>query len=281
MKTIIILMLLCITSAFSQKLWEIQVNPDDLLRDVKEIPNSDLLLFTYNTGKLEIRRSGYGSFVNQLIKKPHESGELRITNNGQLYYYQSGNDTLEYRDILTNETVIRISPEIEGLEGDPKFDSKAFQRFELFENNTKVVGNMVYMDDDDSRNNVNYFVIYDIPTRTVEYKNNPYDERYMFIGKSYLSPDDRYFIETAYNKPYGRIFNLETKEYEFEFDGSESDEESYKIGAISGGKFESNNLLGIYDLYEIKLFTFPDLILYKQYNFFNDNLRLAGYIICN
>lgn len=40
-------------------------------------------------------------------------------------------------------------------------------------------------------------------------------------------------------------------------------------------------MLGIYDLYEIKLFTFPDLILYKQYNFFNDNLRLAGYIICN
>ena len=53
MKTIIILMLFCITSAFSQKLWEIQVNPEDLLRDVTEIPNSDLLLFTYNTGKLE------------------------------------------------------------------------------------------------------------------------------------------------------------------------------------------------------------------------------------
>ena len=211
MKTIIILMLLCITSAFSQKLWEIQVNPDDLLRDVKEIPNSDLLLFTYNTGKLEIRRSGDGSFVNQLIKKPHESGELRITNNRQLYYYQSGNDTLEYRDILTNETVIRISPEIEGLEGDPKFDSKAFQRFELFENNTKVVGNMVYMDDDDSRNNVNYFVIYDIPTRTVEYKNNPYDERYMFFGKSYLSPDDRYFIETAYNNPTEEFSILKLK----------------------------------------------------------------------
>ena len=54
MKILFFILLISFTSAFSQKLWEIEVNPNDLLRDVMEIPNSDLLLFTYNTGKLEI-----------------------------------------------------------------------------------------------------------------------------------------------------------------------------------------------------------------------------------
>ena len=108
MKILLFILLISFTSAFSQKLWEIEVNPDDLLRDVMEIPNSDLLLFTYNTGKLEIRRSGDGSFVNQLISKPNESGDLRISNSGQLYYYQSGVDTIEYRDIITNDAIFKV-----------------------------------------------------------------------------------------------------------------------------------------------------------------------------
>jgi phage pi2 protein 07 len=104
---ILILLILLSSTLFSQKLWEIEVNPNDLLRDVTEIPNSDLLLFTYNTGKLEIRRSGDGSFVNQLIRKPNESGELRISNSGKVYYWLFNIDTIEFRDIATNEVLIK------------------------------------------------------------------------------------------------------------------------------------------------------------------------------
>jgi len=256
---------------FSQKLWEIEVDPSDYLRDVVEIPNSDLLLFTYNTGKLEIRNSQDGSFVNQLIKKSNESGELRISNNGQLYYYQSAYDTLEYRDIRTNEAIIRVSPEIEGLEGNPIFDGKTFRRFEIYDNNTKIVGNMIYFDSQDSRNDVNYFIIYDIPKKTVEYKDDPYDYKYNYISKSYLSPDDKYFIETAYNQPFARMFNLETREYEFEFDGEESDEESYKLGALQNGRFQGNNFISVGSADEYILFSFPELNIIEKINFYKQH----------
>lgn len=264
----VLLILLFTTSLFSQRLWEIEVNPNDYLRDVIEIPNSDLLLFTYNTGKLEIRNSKDGSFVNQLIKMQNETGELRITNNGQLYYYQIGIDTIFFRDIISNDIVIKVSPEIVGLEGDPKFDSKAFQGIELFNNNTKLVGNMVYVDKEDSRNNVNYFIVYDIPSRTVEYKDDPYDERYLYIDKRRLSPDDKYYIETSYNKPIGRIFNLETKEYDYEINGEVSDEESYKLGALKFGMFQGNNNIFVGSGSEYIYFTFPNLDIINRINFF-------------
>ena len=187
-----ILLLLIAMPLFSQKLWEIDVTGNGNLTDVREIPNSELLLFTYNTGRLEIRRGSDGSFVNQLISKPGEFDGPVISRTGTLYYYRGAVDTIEFRDIITNEPVIKVSPEITELEGNPVFDVKAFQMFELFDNNTKIIGNLVYADKDDSRNNRPNYIIYNLVTKQIEYQR-PIDTEgtdyyYSTIDKSYLSP---------------------------------------------------------------------------------------------
>lgn len=282
---ILILLILLSSTLFSQKLWEIEVNPNDLLRDVTEIPNSDLLLFTYNTGKLEIRRSGDGSFVNQLIRKPNESGELRISNSGKVYYWLFNIDTIEFRDIATNEVLIKTSPEIEGLEGNPIFDIKKFQRIEIFENDTKIIGNMIYFDNNDARNNVHYFVIYNLITNEIEYQDDPYNEQYSVISGSYLSPDDNYYVEFSAVKSKVRLFNLETKQYEFNFDGSLSTEESYKVGSLERGKFQVNNTICTAIADEFRLYSFPKMNLLTNINVWSKSnfiiSSLNGFNICN
>ena len=185
---------------FSQKLWEIDVTGNGNLTDVREIPNSELLLFTYNTGRLEIRRGSDGSFVNQLISKPGESDGPVISSTGTLYYYRSAVDTIEFRDIITNEPVIRVSPEIEELEGNPVFDVKGFQMFELFDNNTKIVGNMIYKDKDDSRNNRPNYIIYNLVTKQIEYTRPSHtsDVYYSTISKTYLCLTPPFYFQPQY-----------------------------------------------------------------------------------
>ena len=117
-----------------------------------------------------------------------------------------------------------------------------FQRFELFDNNTKIIGNLVYKDNEDSRNNISNFIVYNLLTKEIEYISHPYSEDYSTIKKSYLSPDDKYFIEISYFQPKARLFNLETKQYEYEFDG-EKMEEKEQIGALFGYKFNNTNQL--------------------------------------
>lgn len=275
----VLLILLFTTSLYSQKLWEIEVDPSDYLRDVVEIPNSDLLLFTYNTGKLEIRNSQDGSFVNQLIKKPNESGELRISSNGQLYHYQHIADTMEFRDIITNETIFRISPEIEGLEGNPIFDRKYFNRIEIFDNNSKIVGSISYIDNEDSRNSTYRFVVYNILTKEVEYKSMPYEGRYEAIKKTYKSPDDKYFIEFALYYPRARMFNLETREYEFEFDGERIEDDKIKIEVLEKANFQSGssivrasgNIFQIYLFPQFNLLT--DIDVWSRSNFIMSSIN--------
>ncbi len=288
MKAFILLLLIAIP-LFSQKLWEIDVTGNGNLTDVREIPNSELLLFTYSTGRLEIRRSSDGSFVNQLISKPGESDGPVISSTGTLYYYRSAVDTIEFRDIITNEPVIRVSPEIEELEGNPVFDVKGFQMFELFDNNTKIIGNLIYADEDDSRNNKPNFVIYNIVTKQIEYQRpidiKSTDYYYSITEKSYISPDERYIIETSGNYSRARMFNLQTKTYEFEFDGDVSEEQSYIAGVLENGRFQSNNLVtkGVSDMF--RSYSFPDFILlenidvWSKSHFFISSLN--GFNVCN
>ncbi len=288
MKVFILLLLMAIP-IFSQKIWEIDVTGNGNLTDVREIPNSELLLFTYNTGRLEIRRSSDGSFVNQLISKPGESDGPVISSTGTLYYYRSAVDTIEFRDIITNEPVIRVSPVIEELESNPIFDLKAFRRFELFDNNTKIYGYLSYRDEDDSRNNRSNYIIYNLLTKQIEYQR-PYDSQnidyhYTGIEKSYLSPDEKYIIEISAVKPRARMFNLQTKTYEFEFDGDVSEEQSYIAGVLENGRFQSNNLVtkGVSDMF--RSYSFPDFILlenidvWSKSHFFISSLN--GFNVCN
>ena len=286
MKVFILLLLMAIP-IFSQKIWEIDVTGNGNLTDVREIPNSELLLFTYNTGRIEIRRSSDGSFVNQLISKPNESGDLRISKNGQIYFYQDANDTLEFRDIITNEPVIRVSPLIEELEGNIIFESKVFDSFELFENNTKLVGTVNYLDKDDSRNSQYRFIIYNLITKQIEYIEKPYEGKYNGIKKSYMSPDEKYLVELASWHPLARMFNLQTKTYEKEmqFEGELEGDKYYLYHALLNGKIE-NSKLSYLDPVIIVQFSFPELERIYSYNIFSTlKLLFSGeqnqFQICN
>ena len=245
-------------------------------------------MFTYNTGRLEIRRSSDGSFVNQLISKPGESDGPVISSTGTLYYYRSAVDTIEFRDIITNEPVIRVSPVIEELESNPIFDLKAFRRFELFDNNTKIYGYLSYRDEDDSRNNRSNYIIYNLLTKQIEYQR-PYDSQnidyhYTGIEKSYLSPDDKYFIETSGNYSRARIFNLQTREYEFEFDGEVSEEELDNIIALSEYKFINNTQMIFMSGTGFYIRSFPDFDLKYHVELVNKfgiyPANNSGYSLC-
>ena len=185
-----------------------------------------------------------------MISKPNESGELRISSSGKVYYWQYynlynhqfDNDTIEIRDIRNNEVIIKTSPIIPSLESDSNIDTKAYHRLELFNNDTKLLCYLVYVDKDDNRNSKNNFVIYNIQTKEIEYMSQPFSEDYLALSKSYLSPDDKYMIEVSAVKSKARIFDLETKKFEFEFDG-EKMEEKEKIGALFGYKFNNTNQL--------------------------------------
>ena len=287
MKAFILLLLIAIPT-FSQKLWEIDVTGNGNLTDVREIPNSELLLFTYNTGRLEIRRGSDGSFVNQLISKPGEFDGPVISRTGTLYYYRGAVDTIEFRDIITNEPVIKVSPEITELEGNPVFDVKAFQMFELFDNNTKIIGNLVYADKDDSRNNRPNYIIYNLVTKQIEYQR-PIDTEgtdyyYSTIDKSYLSPDEKYIIEVSYVYPRARMFNLQTKTYEFEFDGENREEDSDKISALSDYKFINNTQMIFMSGTGFYIRSFPDFDLKYHIELFNKfgiyPANHSGYYLC-
>lgn len=281
-----ILLLLIAMPLFSQKLWEIDVTGNGNLTDVREIPNSELLLFTYNTGRLEIRRSSDGSFVNQLISKSGESDGPVISSTGTLYYYRSAVDTIEFRDIITNEPVIRVSPEIEELESNPIFDNKAFRRFELFGNNTKIYGYLSYRDEDDSRNNRSNYIIYNLLTKQIEYQR-PYDSKnidyyYTGIEKSYMSPDEKYIIEISAVKPRARMFNLQTREYEFEFDNESGN--SYQFDALLTYKFISNSQMVFMSGTGFYIRSFPDFDLKYHIELFNKfgiyPANHSGYYLC-
>ena len=263
-----ILLLLIAMPLFSQKLWEIDVTGNGNLTDVREIPNSELLLFTYSTGRLEIRRGSDGSFVNQPISKPNERGGFRISNAGNLYFSQENSDTIEFRDIRTNESVMKISPIIDSLESNPMFDERYYKRCEIFDNNTRLFCHFIYIDNSDQRNNQGNIIIYNIVTRQIEYQRlfdvKSTDYYYSVIKESYMSPDGKYLIEIAYGNQKVRLFNLHTKVYEKELDGSISEDESYRAGALEYGRFQNNNLInvGAYNIF--KSYSFPNLILLEN-----------------
>ena len=180
MKILLFILLISITSAFSQKLWEIQVNPDDLLRDVKEIPNSDLLLFTYNTGKLEIRRSGDGSLFKNVTTPQGELGSYSISGLGNSYYFSErgdyfigsnetkSNDTIFVYDLNTDEIINRISFDLD-IHKDYNNISKKKYRYNFTPDMTKIFGRIDYdyIEHVEGYAGKIYFFVYDIINKKV------------------------------------------------------------------------------------------------------------------
>lgn len=172
---ILILLILLSSTLFSQKLWEIQVNPDDMLRDVTEIPNSDLLLFTYNTGKLEIRRSEDGSLVRDVIRPQGELGSYNISGLGNSYYfseraeYMKGkentyiNDTIFIYDLFSDEIINKISFDLEGYENKENISTKKI-RYSFTPDMTKIFGKIEYTFTEKIEDYLYkyYFFVYDI-----------------------------------------------------------------------------------------------------------------------
>ena len=243
MKILLFILLISITSAFSQKLWEIQVNPDDLLRDVKEIPNSDLLLFTYNTGKLEIRRSGDGSLFKNVTTPQGELGSYSISGLGNSYYFSErgdyfigsnetkSNDTIFVYDLNTDEIINRISFDID-IHKDYDNISKKKYRYNFTPDMTKIFGRIDYdyIQHVEGYSIKKYFFVYDIINKKVLFYEET-NESYLSQGRFFLpdfhldsyrsSPDSKYIILNGRDNGNGyndevqagvKLFNVELNE---------------------------------------------------------------------
>ncbi len=281
---ILILLILLSSTLFSQILWEIEVNPNDLLRDVTEIPNSDLLLFTYNTGKLEIRRSGDGSFVNQLIRKPNESGELRISNSGKIYHkqfynYNHSNDSMDLRFINNNETFKKISLSVNDLENTLGYKEKKYFNIFTIENDTKLIGRIYYLFENRENDN-GFFFIYNLITNEFEMKEEiNLASDYSVIDKSYLSPDDKYMVEVSGIKSKARICDIQNKTFSLDFIDSNNNS---KFTVLNNPSFLNNKMMSVNYAEGISLFTFPELEVFKIIETNNKfGFLVAGSYLCN
>ena len=306
MKTILILLIFIASPVFSQKLWEIEVNPNDLLRDVSEIPNSDLLLFTYNSGKLEIRNSNDGSLVRNVIRPQGEKGGYNISGLGNSYYFSARgdyepdkeetyvNDTIFVFDLFTDEIINRITFDVGQYKSQSNFITKTL-KYNFTPDMTKVFGQIGYNFIDGP--GFHFFYVYDINQRKIIYTEEVnrlrVSEEGEFTGpgfylKSYRSsPDSKYLIlngmdngDGKWDEPVGaaKMFNVELNEMGNMLYISTLGE--YEYSALINNEFINNELLGIYDIYEIKLYNFPELTLKAKYNFQIKDLKLAGFHFC-
>jgi hypothetical protein len=263
MKNILLLILLLTYISFSQKLWEIKV-PNENIRYVKELPNSDLLIFAYSKGNYEVRNSLSGFLVNKLIVKENESDELlKISNHKGLYNFHYSKDSIEFRSILTNEAKIKISPSVFEFEKELESFEKFYYKFELYDSNTKVIGNLIYSNIEPNQSNRTFFFIYDIPNDEFIYLRdvtvNEIEEQ--FDDVSFISPDENYYIESNYNKSIVRIFNFKTLEFEYEFKSNDDIEKSMLNGTLKYGVFDGYNKVGRVINQYILTYSFPEMKL--------------------
>ncbi len=295
MKTILILLIILAIPVFSQKLWEIEHNPNDVVRDVMEIPNSDLLLFTYNSGKLEIRNSNDGSLVRNVIRPQGEIGGYNISGLGNSYYFSTRgdyepdkeetyvNDTIFVFDLFTDEIINRITFDVGQYKSQSNFINKSLN-YNFTPDMTKVFGKIAYSFDDGP--GFEFFYVYDINQRKIIYTEEVNRLRVSdegeftgpgFYLKSYRSsPDSKYLIlngmdngDGKWDDPVGaaKMFNVELNEMSILMTNENTSND--KLGALTSKntKFLSNFKL-ITSGY--KIYDFPNFNLVKSINLFAD-----------
>ncbi len=144
MKTVLILTIFLYNISFSQKLWE-SYKDNQSIKDVKEVPDLGVLVFDFYRGNYEVRNASTGILVNKLIIKDNESdGILKISNHKGLYNFHYSKDSIEFRSILTNEVKIKISPTVFEFEKELERFDKFYYKYEIYDSNTKVIGNIIY-----------------------------------------------------------------------------------------------------------------------------------------
>jgi len=312
-------MLFCITSAFSQKLWEIEVNPDDMLRDVTEIANSDLLLFTYNTGKLEIRRSGDGSLVKNVTTPQGELGSYSISGLGNSYYFSERgdykpedeatfiNDTIFVYDLLSDEIINKISINIDGHSNEDNLFSKKY-KYTFTPDMTKMYGRIEYLfkepvvENYKNYYNKYYFYVYDlIQDEIIHYERchiaytdeqGRNFETGFYLDSYRSSPDSKYIILNGrefsgkYNddsKGVSKIFSLEEFKDKKVF-YSDNEGVYYEYFSLLYGKIE-NDFISFLDPIIFIKFSFPDFERVTNLNFHSMfgiySANNANFYLCN
>ncbi len=295
MKTILLLLFFITIPVFSQKLWEIEHNPNDVVRDVSEIPNSDLLLFTYNSGKLEIRNSNDGSLVRNVIRPQGEKGGYNISGLGNSYYFSARgdyepdkeetyvNDTIFVFDLFTDEIINRITFDVGQYKSQSNFINKSL-KYNFTPDMTKVFGKIGYNFIDGP--GFHFFYVYDINHRKIIYTEEVNRLRVSEFGeftgpgfylKSYRSsPDSKFLIlngmdngDGKWDDPVGaaKMFNVELNEMSILMTNKNTSSE--KLGALtsSNTRFLSNSKL-ISSGYNI--YNFPNFNLVRSINLFAD-----------
>jgi len=296
------LILLFITALplFSQKLWEIEVNPNDLLRDVMEIPNSDLLLFTYNTGKLEIRNSQDGSLVKNVIVPNGELGSYNISGLGNSYYFSERaefepgnvekmiNDTIFVYDLFSDQIINRISFDIEGFDNKENIQTKKY-RYSFTPDMTKLFGRIEYcykqpvIEDFKLYYNKYYFYVYDIIQKKVIYHEKCHEEYFDEQGRRYSpgfaldsyrsSPDSKYIILNGRDlgdgyydesKEAAKMFNVELNGMSLLKTNENTSNEILNV--LENGKFQNENNITIASIDIFRIYSFPDLKLKTDVN---------------
>ncbi len=284
-----IIILLIAKPVFSQKIWEVKHEKNFYFYKALEVPNSDLLILEFENKFIEIRHKSDGSLVNKYIKKQNESGEIRIPNTGDVYYYTNSNGSFECRNILTNELEIYV-PEINYyLDKNTEYNSKTLQKFELYDNNTKLIGYLCYLDTNDLKNYKNILIIYNLKTNAIEYESINSVFGLNTIYRSYISPDDKYFIQIYSIAEKASMFNLQTKQ-STEFKVREKDGTIDLLGTkivylLMWGTFQNDGIICTFFEDRLLIYTFPefkqksnDIAVQKDRLFFTGTspIRLCG-----
>ena len=301
MKTIYLLLLIIVTPAISQKLWEIEVNPNDLLRDVMEIPNSDLLLFTYNTGKLEIRNSNDGSLIKNVTNPQGELGSYNISGLGNSYYFSERdefepgnegkmiNDTIFVYDLFSDQIINRISFDIEGFENKENIQTKKY-RYSFTPDMTKLFGRIEYRFQQPIVENYKlyhskyYFYVYDVIQRRVTYFEKCHETYTDEHGRNYSrgfyldgyrsSPDSKYLILNGRDfdwenksKNAAKMFNVELNEMSILMTNENTSSEKLGVLEIKYNRFlNSEKIISA----GFSIYSFPEIILIKSINLFSE-----------
>lgn len=263
MKTVLILTIFLYNISFSQKLWE-SYKDNQSIKDVKEVPDLGVLVFDFYRGNYEVRNASTGILVNKLIIKDNESdGILKISNHKGLYNFHYSKDSIEFRSILTNEVKIKISPTVFEFEKELKSFDKFYYKYEIYDSNTKVIGNIIYSNIEPNQPNRTFFFIYDIPNDEFSYLRDitVSDMEEQFDDVSFISPDENYYVESNHYKSIVRLLNLKTLEFDYEFEGKDDIEKSMLLGTLKYGVFDGYGVIGRAINEYILTYTFPEMIL--------------------
>lgn len=289
MKSLLLLTILLYNISFSQKLWE-SYKDNQSIRNVKEVPDLGVLVFDFYGGNYEVRNASTGIILNKLIIKENESdGILKISNHKGLYNFHYSKDSIEFRSILTNDIKLKISPSVFEFEKELESFDKSYFKYEIYDSNTKIIGNLIYSNIEPNQSNRTFFFIYDIPNDEFIYVRDATvtELEEQFDDVSFISPDENYYIESNYYKSIVRLLNLKTFEFDFEFEGKDDIEKSMLIGNLRFGVFDGYNLVGRAINQYILTYSFPEMTLIDKidlnskygFHFASSNFSFCGDIV--